>query len=77
MFQSRSGDHIHGRGASTKINVLVACDKQLGFDLLLGINTIKELGSIVVGAAGSVEIDNGRVTMCTAMHLTSLLPSTI
>ena len=40
-------------GSSAKISVLVVRGKPLGFDLLLGIDTIKALGGMVVGPTGS------------------------
>ena len=48
-------------GSSAKISVLVVCVKPLGFDLLLGIDTIKALGGRVVGPTGSVQLGNKEI----------------
>lgn len=57
------------KGDSVKVYVLVAHGKLLGFDLLLGINVIKALGGVVAEPTGSAQIDNGKVSMCTAISI--------
>lgn len=63
-----------------KINVLVVHCTQLGFDLLLGIEAIKALEGIVVGATGSVQISD-RKSLCVqpslSMNQSSLPPLSI
>ena len=56
-------------GDSAKIIVLVVRGKPLGFDLLLGTDVIKGLGSIVVGPTGSVQFGDRRTTKCTAISI--------
>ena len=51
-------------GSSAKISMLVVRGKPLGFDLLLGIDTIKALGGMVVGPMGLVQLGNKEIAKC-------------
>ena len=59
-------------GSSAKISMLVVCGKPLGFDLLLGIDTIKALGGMVVGPTGSVQLGNKKIVKCAAISINKL-----
>ena len=56
-------------GSSAKISVLVVRGKQLGFDLLLGIDAIKALGGMVFGPTGSVQLGNKKIVKCAAISI--------
>ena len=56
-------------GSSAKISILVVHGKPLGFELLLGINAIKELGGMVVGPTGSVQLSNKGIVKCVAISI--------
>ena len=57
------------KGDSAKIDVLVVCGKPLGFDLLLGVDAIKALGSVIVWPTGSVQLGDRRTTKCAAISI--------
>ena len=56
-------------GSSAKISVLVVRGKPLGFDLLLGIDTIKALGGMVDGPTGLVQLGNKEIVKCAAISI--------
>ena len=56
-------------GSSAKISVLVVRGKPLGFDLLLGIDTIKALGGMIVGPTGSVQLGYKGIVKCAAIFI--------
>lgn len=57
------------KGDSAKVDVLVACGKPLGFDLLLGIDVIKALRGIIFRPMRSVKINNDKVPMCATISI--------
>ena len=56
-------------GNSARIDVLVVHGKPLGFDLLLGVDSIKALGGVVVGPTGSVQLGDRRTIRCAAISI--------
>ena len=64
-----------GSGESAKVNVLVTWKDILGFDLLLGYDTIKALGRVLVTQAGTVQFLEAPV--CVALCRSSWLQSGI
>ena len=54
------------KGNSAKIDVLVVHGKPLGFDLLLGVDTIK---GVIVRPIGSVQLGDRRTTRCAAISI--------
>ena len=73
MFRPCCGDGMvtvsTEEGSSAKISELVVRGKPLGFDLLLGIDTIKALGGMVVGPTGSVQVGNKEIVKCAAISI--------
>ena len=59
-------------GSSAKINLLMVRGKPLGFDLLLGIDTIKALRGMVFGPTGSVQLGNKEIVKCAAIFINEL-----
>ena len=59
-------------GSSAKISVLVVRSKPLGFDLLLGIDTIKALGGMVVRPTGLVQLGNKEIVKCAVISINEL-----
>ena len=55
MLRSRSYFDFKG-GDCAKVNTLVVCDKPLGYDLLIGIDAIYELGDIVIKPTREVQL---------------------
>ena len=56
------------RSDSTKMDLLMVCDKPLGYDLLVGINATCELGLIVIRPTGEVQLRRKR-ELCTAIMI--------
>ena len=56
-------------GNSARVDVLVVHCKPLGFDLLLGVDTIKAVGGVVVGPTGSAQLRDWRTTRCAAISI--------
>ena len=46
---------------SNKVNILVVCEKPLGYDLLIRIDMIQALGGIVIMLAGGLQLDITKV----------------
>ncbi|CAE1289280.1 unnamed protein product [Acanthosepion pharaonis] len=57
-------------GSHAKVDVLVARQRPLGYDLLLGIDAIRALGGMMITPAGNVELD-----MTTSVETTALIAS--
>lgn len=55
-------------GCPVKINILVAWEKLLGFNLLIGMNAIKELGGVGITPSGAVEFDR-KPSLCAALTI--------
>ncbi|CAE1328869.1 unnamed protein product [Acanthosepion pharaonis] len=53
-------------GNHAKVDVLVARQRPLGYDLLLGIDAIRALGGMIITPAVNVELDKGR-KVCAAL----------
>ena len=56
-------------GSSAKISMLVVGGKLLGFDLLLGVDSIKALGGMVVRPTGPVQFGNKEIVKCAAISI--------
>lgn len=56
-------------GSLVKINVLVAQEKPLVFDLQVGMNAIKELGTVEITSSDAVEFkDRKTISVCSSHH---------
>lgn len=52
-----------------KIDVLVARENPLGFDLLIDMNTIKGLGDVTIIQSGSVAFLDSKPSLCAAITI--------
>ena len=57
-----------GGGDCAKVGELVVRDKPLGYDLLIGIVAIRELGSVVIRPTGEVQLGRKR-KLCAAIMI--------
>ena len=60
-----------GRGHSDKVGmyVLVAARRPLGFNFILSMNGVNELGGVTVRSNDCVRFGHMRSTLCSALHL--------
>ena len=58
-------------GSHAVVNVLVSCERPLGYNILFGIDTIRALGGIMITQAGDVKF-GGRKEACAALCVNEL-----